>query len=214
MKVQRAGVRAHLAAPHALEQGVAVQRGAAVAYQLFQQVELARGKGHGLARLCHRAGHGVQLHVPRAQHAPAAPGAPQNALYTGHQRGYFKRLYNVIVRAKAQALYPVAQAALGRDENDRRARGAQVFQQLVAVQAGQHDVQQHKVIGVLLNAVGRRKAIVHCLAGIAHALEAHGNQPRDGLFVFYNQNAVHNAPPAFLFWFSLRPPAGGRLLPV
>ena len=111
-------------------------------------------------------GGAVQRHIKGLQLVAALAGAAQHHLHTGHQLVHGKGFYNVIIRTQPQAQHAVLHGGLGGQKYHGHALGAQVIQQGVAVQAGQHDVQQGQVVVVFLDqisggqAVGRQGAYV------------------------------------------------------
>ena len=104
-------------------------------------------------------GSAVQRHIKGLQLVAALAGAAQHHLHAGHQLVHGKGFYNVIIRTQPQAQHAVLHGGLGGQKYHRHALGAQVIQQGVAVQAGQHDVQQGQVVVVFLDQISGGQAV-------------------------------------------------------
>ena len=64
--------------------------------------------------------------------------------------------------------------------------GADVFHELKAVDAGQHDIQQYKVKPLPLQNICSRQPVVDALAVIARPAQAQADQLGNGLFILHN----------------------------
>ena len=109
-------------------------------------------------------GRGVQLEVPLGQHGRAAAVVPpRERPQPGRELQQAERLDQVVVRAGVQAADPVADlVAGGEHQHGHPDTGLpQPAAQLEAVEAGQHDVQDDRRIGIL----GRHPQAVRAVAG-------------------------------------------------
>ena len=187
MGIQRAGVVVQkLFAPDGVVQIIAVQNIATAAQQQQQQLVFLGGQRHDSAVLRYGAGGGVHRDIPCGKHRHTPPCPAQNALDPRHQLGGGKGLDDVIVRAAVQPLHPVGYGRLGGDENAGRAGGAYVAQQVIAVHTGHHNIQQNKVVLVLLQQIGGSRPVVYRLAGVPGGGQHAAYQGGDGRFVIDN----------------------------
>src|SRR5512133_3571441 len=146
------GVALELVVPDVLEDLPLGHGLAPAAEQELQQGQLAgRQLDLGLAPPGPLGG-GVQAQVAGLEHGRALAGAaPQQRPQPRHQHGVRERLGEVVVGAAVERLDLVQLALLGRQHEDRGpdAVAAQGRAQPVAVDAGQHDVQDDHVVRVL-----------------------------------------------------------------
>ena len=85
-----------------------------------------------------------------------------------------------------QAAHAVLYRRLGRDEDAGCAGGADIVQQVVAVDLGHHNIQQHQVVLFFLQQIGGFDAVGHGLAAVACVGQDAAYQHGDSLFVVYN----------------------------
>ena len=78
----------------------------------------------------------------------------------GQQLDGVEGLDDVILRPQPQTLHPVVHGALGGEEDHRDLHGAYVLHQLKPVHLRKHHVQKDQVVGVLLQQIRRRRAIM------------------------------------------------------
>ena len=185
------GRKGFVLAPDLFIQIIAVEHPAAVAQQYQQKVVLLRGQGYGPAGAQHFAAAGIDRHIPGRKLQRPAPGPAQHALNPGDKLGRVERLDDVIVGPAVQPLDLIGRCGLGRNEDARGAGGQQVTQQVVAVDARHHDVEQHKVILVSLQQVGGFGSAGHGLAGVAGAGQRAADQLGNRGFVINNQDWFH-----------------------
>lgn len=123
----------------------------------------------------------------------ATPGAAQHTLHPGQQLGGLEGLDNVVVGTHPQPPDPVGHLPLGGQKDHRRAAVHQLGHQGKAVNAGQHHIQQHQVIEMLVHQAGGRDAVGGGLDPAAQRFEDQADQLPDGLFVLDNQDGVHGS---------------------
>ena len=91
----------------------------------------------------------------------AAAASAQDSLDARNDLLGLKRLRHVIVRAELQTEHLVERLALGREHDDRLfGRLADLAADLPAVEAGQHDIQQHQIRLLFMEALQRGLAVV------------------------------------------------------
>ena len=100
-----------------------------------------------------------------------------------------------VIGAELQASDPVLSGALGRDKDDRHPQRAQVAQQLVPIQAGQHNIQKRHIKIGGFDEIRRCPAILGQRAAVSGAGQRHLDQPRDQVLILHDQYVVH---PRFL----------------
>src|SRR5512132_2525975 len=146
------GVALELVVPDVLDDLPLGHGLAPAAEQELQQGELAGGQlDLGLAPPG-PLGRRVQAQVAGLEHGrPLSGAAPQQGPQPGHQHRVRERLGQVVVGAAVEGLDLVQLALLGGQHQDRGpdAVAAQGRAQPVAVDPGQHDVQDDHVVGVL-----------------------------------------------------------------
>src|SRR6266536_245879 len=146
------GVAVEVLLPHPGEDLVLGQDLAGAPDEELQHLELARGQGELVGVAPGAPFGGVDAQVPDDHRGGIAAGGPaQQGPDPGDQHRKRERLGEVVVRAGVEGLGLVEVAILGGEHQDRRpvARLTQVGTDLVAVAAGQHDVQQQQVVGAL-----------------------------------------------------------------
>ena len=199
MQVHRAGVAHVVRFPHPLIDGLPEQGHVLVLEEQHQQVVFLPGQGDGHPGLGDQHGLGVHRHVPQGIDGAALARPAEHRLHPGDQLHDLKGLHQIVVRPGPQALHPVLHAALGGDEDHRGAGGLDLPQQLIAVDAGQHDVQQHQVIAVLHDEIRSRVAVIGPGALIAAGAQVPVDQIRNGPLVLYDQYLCHVCSPVFPF---------------
>ena len=187
--------------PHtALRMPLRVESPSGVAREVFQQAELFGGQFHFAALAEKPAGFEIQLVRAEAAYAltETAP-PPQERIDARHQFLAPERLGDVIVGSQVQPQHHVLFLTLGGQHDDGRvervlAHGAADF---VAVDLGQHDVEQHQI------GLGRERQSQpgFAVSGRKHFAALGGERVRqsaqEGRVVFDNQDAasVHAAAP-------------------
>jgi hypothetical protein len=113
---------------------------------------------------------------PRAGGRPRLV-APENGAHASHQFPRVERLGQIIVGAQIQADDAVHVVGAGRQHEHRHtALLAQLPQNLEAVHAGQHDVQDHQAETAVQGALQPAAPFVHAFDREAFALEKFGQQ--------------------------------------
>ena len=128
-----------------------------VGQQQRQDLELPGGEGHVLPPGRHPDGLPVQNQVPQPEHLPRLrwggelPVTAELGLHTGQHLGVVEGLGDEVVGPQPQDVDPVLQSRLGGEDQD----GHGLFpphlgDELLAGQTGEHQIQQHQVVLVLL----------------------------------------------------------------
>ena len=191
MQIDGAGIAHVVRFPHPLIDGLPEQRHILVLQEEHQQVVFLPGQGDRHPGLGDQHGFGIHRHVPQGIDGASLPRPAEHGLHPGDQLHDLKGLDQVVIRPGAKPLHPILHAALGGDENHRGAGGLDLPQQVVAVDAGQHDVQQHQVIAVLHDQIRRRVPVVSAGTLVAAGAEIPVDQICNGPFVLDNQNFGH-----------------------
>src|SRR6185437_1198831 len=121
-----------------------------------------------------------------------ALGAANDRLDARDQLAAVEGLGQEVVGAKAQALDLVIELGKARENEDRRAhaRGAQAAQHLIAIEIGQHEVENDDVVVVELADLESVFAEIGGIANKALAPQHHLDAGRGGGIVF-NQKNTH-----------------------
>lgn len=119
------------------------------------------------------------------------PAPPQQGLHPGDEDDVGEGLGEVVVRARVQALGLVVLAVLGGEHQDRHvvSGGAQGGADPVAVEAGQHDVEDDEVVHALTRPVQSLQAVVDDVHGVSLRGEALGERHGEALLVLHDQQA-------------------------
>ena len=127
-------------------------------HQQRQDLKLPRGERDLLPRCRHPDGLPVQDQVRVGQQPLSASRrsgelliAPELRLYPSQYLGIVERLGNEVVRPQPQHVDPVLQPRLGGEDQDRhRLFLPHLGDELLPGKAGEHQVQQHQIIIILL----------------------------------------------------------------
>ncbi len=145
-----------------------------VAHELLQDIEFERGDFDGLAVQGHVAATGVEHHAIDFQ--PAAVhfgfGAAEDSFHARRKLAWIERLGKIIVGSQFQAddavdILPTG----GQHQHWNPALSAKPLQNLEAVQARQHHIQNNKVIAALLGVFQTRLAVMGTLDREAFPLQ-------------------------------------------
>ena len=146
--VHAAGGDEHVVAPDRPQDVVARQRPAHLAAEILQQPELLGGQRHFLAAAQQPVAGQVQLAFAEMEHPLLALAPPaQERLHPGQKLLDAEGLGHVVVGPEVQPQHDVALLALGREHDDGHVQPVLADQaaDLVAVDLGQHDVQQDQI---------------------------------------------------------------------
>ena len=180
-----------------------------VAQQIFQQRKFARLQFNRLAAAPHLARQqvqgqfaGGQLHRPGGLRCP-----PDERLNARQQFGKGKRLGQIIIAAGLQPLDAVVHRGAGaQDEHGHPdVAGAQLPDEAQAVEFGQHEVHDRRVIGNGLGQGKRPFAVGAVIHGKAILLQALDDKRGDFLVILYNQYShvfTHDA--VFKLWLQFQ----------
>ncbi len=121
--------------------------------------------------------HAVDLHAAAVR---LGFGAAQNGFYAGRKLARIEWLRKVIVGPELQADNAVdVLAASGQHQHWNPALGAKSLEDLEAVQAGQHYIQNNKVVAALLGVIQASLAIVDALDREAFPLQKLFQKPAE-----------------------------------
>ncbi|MNG07588.1 hypothetical protein D3C84_908980 [compost metagenome] len=121
--------------------------------------------------------------------SPAALGPAHDRFDTRRQFRQGKRLDQVIIGARLEALQTVVQLIAGREHDHRRfAPGifAQALAQGIAIDAGQHDIEHDQVVMLGGRQMQARQTILRAIHGIAFESQVIGQVGQD-IAVVFNQ---------------------------
>jgi hypothetical protein len=127
--------------------------------------------------------------------SPACSDAPEHRLYPRHQLTDAEGFGQVVVGAELQAEHAVELGGLGRRHQDRHVArpGAQALADLQAVQAGQHQVEDHQVVGLRLS-LRQASGAVEGEADLATQVgQVQADQLGDVAVVFDDEDAARRA---------------------
>ena len=196
MGVDRLGFRQVFPTPRIAQQVLARHHLAGVLHQAGQELELARREVYLAVLARCRVGVFVQRDaagrdgVVRAGEV-AAGAAAQERADAGDELAHAERLGKVVVPADLQAHHLVELRVARRQEQHRHGGlGAQAATQLVAVHAGQHDIEHEQVVGVLRRQSQGLLAIVYHVGVETLLLQGVADEFRDGRLVVHDEDAV------------------------
>ena len=112
-----------------------------------EEIELQRGEGDADAAAGDLVARHIDLEVPDVQDLrrlglPLTQARPD----ASHELGGLERLGHVVVRTRLEAAHHIRRVRLGREHHDRHVRlGSDELADLDAVDAGEHEVQQHQI---------------------------------------------------------------------
>src|SRR5690606_5399620 len=191
--VDQAAVAEVAVAPHPLEQRLAAEHPARARRQLDEEAELGLGEVDLLALAPDDALLGDDLEVAEAKVRAARVAGPDPAEQrpdAGRQLLGGERLGQVVVGTRLEARHDVVGGGAGRDHDDRDVgHPADGAADVEAVDAGQHDVDQHDVGGLALEGVEGLLAGVGLLDRPALVLERQLDRGADPLVVLDRQDA-------------------------
>jgi hypothetical protein len=166
---------------------------------VHQQVELRRRQVRGHARPVHPPGRRVDLQL--AQHEPRRGAGrrqlgdpvrpPEQRVHPGRQLPRGERLGHVVVRAHPQPDQHIGfGVARGQHQHRDRPVGLDPPAHLQAVEAGQHDVEDHQVGSVGPRGRDRRRAVVRDLDGEPLGPQPRGHRAGDRRLVVHHEHAA------------------------
>ena len=120
----------------------------------------------------------------------AALAAPGDRLQAGQQLGERERLGEVVVAAGLQAVHAVVDAVPRAEEQHRRGDGgvAERGDQAEAVEAGQHHVDDGRVVAARARQLETGHAVLGDVDGKALLAQAAGDEPGDAAIVFDDED--------------------------
>ena len=74
-----------------------------------------------------------------------------------------------------------------------------IFQQLISIETGQHDIQKRQIKGFFFQEIRRLRAVGGPNAAVARVGQNGTDQVRDGRLVLRDQDLIHLTHPLFLF---------------
>ncbi len=170
------GVAVEVHVPHLRCDERARQYLAMAAHQQLQQAELLGRQVYAPAIAGHPAAQQIQLQIGHAQCAAFAAGmaAAQDDAHPGQQLGKRERLDEIVVGPQLQALDPILHLIAGGQEQHGhfQAPVTQGLQHLPAVQARQHDIQDHQVVLAVDGHVQAIGAIGHQVRAVARLAQS------------------------------------------
>ena len=192
MEVYGPAVPQELLAPDLFIDSVPVEGDVFVLQEEQQQIVLLGGQGHGGPGPAHDAAGGVDFNVRRqGEDPPCLSAAAEDGFHPGQQLHQLEGLDDIVLRPQAQALHPVLQLSLGGEEDHRHLQLLAVFQELVAVGLGQHNVQQRQIEGLGFQLVRRVRPVRGPGAAVARPLQGGADEVGDGGLVLGNEDFVH-----------------------
>ena len=145
MQVQGAAVPGILPFPDLFIQGFPEKGYIFILYKKHQKTELLVGQFHVPACPGDPACLHVHGHIAGRKQTFRLIVPAEHRLHPGHQLHHVKGLYQIVVRAQTQSLYPVLHLMPGSDKNHRYIHGTDVAHDIVPIHPRQHDVQQNQV---------------------------------------------------------------------
>ncbi len=134
--------------PHRVEDLLPAEHAPTGAGQRRQDLELGAGELHPLAAAAHLHPVEIERHLAEPDRAAGGGGAPpQQRAHAGQQLAHRERLGDVVVGAEVEPQDPVHLGAPRRQDQHRGvvAGPPQPAEQLVAVEAREHDVEDDQV---------------------------------------------------------------------
>ena len=196
--VDQATVAEVTVAPDPFEEDLAAEHPTRARRQLDEQAELGLGEVHLVAVAQHHALVGDDLEVAELEVGDGrigGAGPPQQGPDAGRELLGGERLGEVVVGAGLEPGHHVVGVGPGGDHDDRDvAVAADRPADLEAVDAREHDVDQHDVGGVAVERVEGVLAVVGLLDGPALVLEGHLDRGADAFVVFDGQDAGTHRP--------------------
>jgi hypothetical protein len=189
-------VAAEVVVPHLVEDEGLGQHAPFVADEQAEQAELGGGQVDLLPSPGDLAGVLVEREVPdpvdrRGRALGARPGTPQERADPCHDLLQRERLGHVVVAPGRQPGHPVLHGVLGREEQDGQLLELrpQAAQHLETVHAGEHDVEDHHVRGVLASGAQCRETVVGARHLPALVAQRGGEQLGEDLLVVDDEDA-------------------------
>ena len=188
MHVEQIGQGAFVLVKQMLVERGARHHFALVQGQILDQRVFARRQRHFLAAPQNLPRPGVNHNFTHRQHiARPARAPPDQRPQPREQFRQIERLDHVIVRARVQPAHAVLGLVARRQHQDRRFFGlAQLAQNLPAVHFGQHHVQHHRVVIVILRVEQPRFALGRRVHGVTLLLQGLGQAVEQIRLIFHN----------------------------
>ena len=194
MDVDGAGLDIDVTAPDGIQQLFAAEDTTRVLHQVVEQAEFGGAEVDFLTRAADAVGDAVDdnVAVVEAVVGQAGPDAAQDGADAGDQLGHREGLGHIVVGTGVEAADTVAFLAARRQHDDRHVAGlglaANAPADLDSREFGQHPVQQHQIRQTFLDLEHALLAIGGDHDAVAFLLEVVGQQGRQGVLVFHNQN--------------------------
>ena len=176
--------------------------GAGILHQHLQNLKFLAAEGLDLLAIAKLIGGAVQGNLPHRKQIRQVGILPaQHGPYPGQQFHGGKRLGQIVVGPRVQALHPLGNLGAGGEEQRRRGDSpcAQRLQNLQPVQAGHHDIQYNTV-------VFPGEAIVQGVVPVVHAVHTefiafqNMHQRFQQLGIVFGNKQLHRLSPPICIW--------------